>query len=54
MSTCETWDHCDDDVKVTFCSVNGEKQYVGGHVLYFNDTKLSLAAVAWEFFKGTL
>jgi poly(3-hydroxybutyrate) depolymerase len=54
VSTCETWDGCDGDVKVTFCTVEGSKQLVGGHNLYFNDSKLSLAAVAWEFFKGTL
>ena len=31
---------------------DGESQPVGGHILYFNDTQLSLAAVAWEFFQS--
>ena len=51
-TTCETWDQCDEGVKVVFCTVSSDKQPVGGHILYFNDTGLSLAAVSWEFFKG--
>jgi predicted esterase len=51
VSTCETWEQCDEGAKVTFCTVNAEKQLVGGHILYINDTQLSLAAVAWEAFK---
>jgi len=50
-TTCQTWDECDGGVKVTLCDVPGEQQPVGGHILYFNDTKLSLAAVTWEFFE---
>jgi poly(3-hydroxybutyrate) depolymerase len=50
-STCETWEGCDEGNKVTFCTVAGKEQPVGGHILYFNDTRLSLAAVAWDFFK---
>jgi poly(3-hydroxybutyrate) depolymerase len=54
VSTCQTWDQCDDNVKVTFCTINADTQLAGGHVLYFNDTHVSLAAVAWEFFKESL
>lgn len=50
-TTCESWEDCDDGNKVIFCTVPGDKQPVGGHILYFNDTKLSLAAVTWQFFK---
>jgi poly(3-hydroxybutyrate) depolymerase len=51
VSTCQTWEGCDHGGKVTFCSVEGSAQLVGGHILYVNDTRLSLAAVAWDYFK---
>lgn len=51
VSTCDTWEGCDDGGKVTFCTVEGSAQLVGGHILYVNDTRLSLAAVAWDYFK---
>ncbi|MEQ9324200.1 MAG: prolyl oligopeptidase family serine peptidase [Polyangiaceae bacterium] len=52
MATCQSWTDCDGGQRVTFCDVPGESQPVGGHILYFNDTQLSLAAVAWEFFQS--
>jgi len=54
-TTCETWDQCDQGAEATFCTVSPDKQNhydtTGGHILYINGTKLSLAAVAWEYFK---
>lgn len=49
-TTCETWDQCDDGIEVVFCTVPGDS-YQGGHILYRNQTHLSLAAVGWEFFE---
>lgn len=49
-TTCETWDQCDDGIEVVFCTVPGDS-YQGGHILYRNETHLSLAAVGWEFFQ---
>ncbi len=49
-TTCESWEGCDAGSRVTFCTVTASSQPVGGHILYFNDTKLSLAAAAWSFF----
>jgi polyhydroxybutyrate depolymerase len=54
VTTCQSWTNCDRGAPVVFCSVPGDNQPVGGHVLYFNDTRLSLAAVAWDFFKAQL
>ena len=51
-ATCQSWTDCDGGQRVTFCDVPGGNQPVGGHILYFNDTQLSLAAVAWEFFQS--
>lgn len=51
-TTCQSWSDCDGGQRVTFCDVPGANQPVGGHILYFNDTQLSLAAVAWEFFQS--
>ncbi len=54
-TTCQTWSQCDGGVEATFCIVPADMQHhfeqSGGHVLYVNGTSLSLAAVAWEFFK---
>lgn len=48
---CIGWDQCDDGVEVVFCSVPGEGQQYGGHLLYNNDTGLNLPQVAWPFLK---
>ena len=52
-TTCETWDQCDGGVDATFCTVPADKDHhfdtTGGHILYVNATKLSLAAVAWSY-----
>ncbi len=54
-TTCETWDQCDGGVEATYCTVAPDHarhfDTTGGHILYLNDTNLSLAAVAWEYFK---
>jgi poly(3-hydroxybutyrate) depolymerase len=54
-TTCQTWSQCDGGVEASFCVVPADQQHhfaqTGGHVLYINGTNLSLAAVAWEFFK---
>lgn len=50
VTTCDTYDSCDNG-KATFCTVAADKQLIGGHILYVNDTKLSLAAVTWQYFK---
>jgi poly(3-hydroxybutyrate) depolymerase len=54
-TVCQTWDQCDGGVEATFCTVPADKQHhfdtTGGHILYINGTNLSLAAVAWEYFK---
>jgi dienelactone hydrolase len=48
---CIGWDQCDDGVEVVFCSVPGDGQQYGGHLLYNNDTGLNLPQVAWPFLK---
>jgi poly(3-hydroxybutyrate) depolymerase len=54
-TTCDLWDRCDEGSKAMFCTVPPDRDHhfdtMGGHVLYFNGGNLSLAAVAWEFFK---
>lgn len=50
-STCVTWDQCDEGVEVMFCTVNADTQTLGGHILYTNDTGLSLGAAGWAFLK---
>jgi poly(3-hydroxybutyrate) depolymerase len=54
-TTCDLWDHCDGGSTAMFCTVPPDREHhfdtMGGHVLYFNGSNLSLAAVAWEFFK---
>ena len=54
-TTCETWDQCDGGVEATYCTVAPDHarhfDTTGGHILYLNDTNLSLAAVAWEYFE---
>lgn len=52
QTTCEVKTGCKGGGTVTYCKVNAAKQPVGGHILYFNDTKLSLAAVSWELFRA--
>jgi len=47
-TACVTWDRCDNGVEVVFCTVPPDPGTTG-HILYRNGTKLSLAAVAWEF-----
>ena len=53
-TTCQTWGPCDGGSAATFCTVAPDQEHhfdqMGGHVLYFNGTSLSLAAVAWRFF----
>ncbi len=51
QTTCVGWDQCDEGVEVMFCTVDASTQRLGGHILYTNDTGLSLGAVAWPFFK---
>jgi len=57
-TACEKWTGCDGDTTAVFCSVPPDKvnqyAFTGGHILYFNATNLSLAAVAWEFFEKRL
>lgn len=50
-TTCVTWDQCDEGVEVMFCTVNADTQTLGGHILYTNDTGLSLGATGWAFLK---
>lgn len=47
-TSCETWDQCDNGVEVVFCTVPTDVG-ANGHILYRNSTKLSLAAVTWQF-----
>ncbi|MFT3700456.1 MAG: hypothetical protein QM831_45350 [Kofleriaceae bacterium] len=51
-TTCDRYT-CDGGTRAMFCTVPEETQYdggvFGGHVLYFNKTHLSLAAVTWQF-----
>lgn len=51
QTTCVGWDQCDEGVEVMFCTVDAGTQNLGGHILYTNDTGLSLGAVTWQFFK---
>lgn len=55
VTTCETWDQCDGGIEATYCTVAADDVHhfdtTGGHILYINGTDLSLAAVAWEYFK---
>jgi hypothetical protein len=53
QTTCEVKTGCAGGGTVTYCKVNAATQPVGGHILYFNDTKLSLAAASWEIFKAS-
>ena len=48
---CVSWTECDDGVEVVFCTVPADKQPIGGHILYANDSHLAIGVVAWEFFK---
>ena len=48
---CDLWTECDEGVEVMMCSVNAANQEIGGHILYTNDTGLSLPALAWPFLK---
>ncbi|MET0342264.1 MAG: hypothetical protein ABW252_14765, partial [Polyangiales bacterium] len=50
-STCIQWDECDEGVKVVFCTVSAASQYLGGHLLYTNDTGLNVAVMSWDFLK---
>jgi poly(3-hydroxybutyrate) depolymerase len=54
-TTCQTWGPCNGGSEATFCQVAPDMDHhfdqFGGHVLYFNGTSLSLAAVAWRFFQ---
>ncbi len=50
-STCVQWDECDEGVKVVFCTVSAASQYLGGHLLYTNDTGLNVAVMGWDFLK---
>lgn len=51
QTVCERYTGCDAG-DVVFCTVPPDNQYdggtTGGHILYFNGTKLSLAAVTWD------
>jgi poly(3-hydroxybutyrate) depolymerase len=53
-TTCDRYTGCDSGDAV-FCTVPPDNQYdggqTGGHILYFNATKLSLAAVSWAIFE---
>jgi len=51
VTTCELWDQCDEGVEVVYCTVDADSQIYGGHLLYNNDTGLSLPALAWPFLK---
>jgi pimeloyl-ACP methyl ester carboxylesterase len=50
-TTCEVWNECDEGVEVVHCTVEAADQVYGGHLLYNNDTGLSLPALAWPFLK---
>jgi polyhydroxybutyrate depolymerase len=51
QTVCERYTGCDSG-DVVFCTVPPDNEYdggtTGGHILYFNGTKLSLAAVTWD------
>jgi predicted esterase len=53
VTTCARWSGCDGSAAAMFCTVAPDDTYdggaFGGHILYFNGTHLSLAAVAWAF-----
>ncbi len=55
QTRCQQWDECDGGVQPTFCTVAADRvnhfDTTGGHILYFNDTSLSVAAVAWSYFE---
>jgi hypothetical protein len=51
QASCKVWKGCDEGVEVRFCTVPGENQELGGHLLYRNDTSLALGPLAWQFFK---
>ena len=48
---CDLWTECDEGVEVMMCSVSAANQEIGGHILYTNDTGMSLPALAWPFLK---
>jgi hypothetical protein len=50
-ASCQIWAGCDEGVEVRFCTVPGNNQTLGGHLLYRNDTSLALGPLAWQFFK---
>ena len=48
---CISWTECDEGVEVVFCTVDASTQPIGGHILYANDSQLSIGEVGWRFFK---
>jgi hypothetical protein len=48
---CVSWTECNDGVEAVFCTVPADKQPIGGHILYANDSQLAIGVVAWSFFK---
>jgi poly(3-hydroxybutyrate) depolymerase len=51
VSSCQVWTGCNEGVEVRFCTVAADKQQLGGHLLYRNDTSLALGPLAWQFLK---
>ena len=49
-STCVEYKGCKEKFK--HCNLDNRKQPLGGHVIYFNDDKLNVAKLIWNFFKS--
>lgn len=49
-SFCEKRTSCTDGVNVAFCSIDGEGQFLGGHLTYFNNDNVKLSEHIWELF----
>ncbi len=57
-TVCKRWYNCDRGVEVVFCDVapgtshGAGNEAVDAHVLYYNNSHLSLPSLAWRFFKS--
>jgi poly(3-hydroxybutyrate) depolymerase len=47
---CKKLTDCAGDAEVTLCEINAAGEPLGGHVLYFNNDKIDVADLIWEFF----
>lgn len=49
-SFCESRVACDGGVDVAFCTIDGEGQFLGGHLTYINNDNIALSRQIWEVF----